>query len=48
MTTYNKYDVASKIAYVENYLKLCGEGKCYSIRKYCLENNLQKTTFMIG
>ncbi len=45
MTTYNKYDVASKIAYVENYLKLCGDGKCYSIRKYCLENNLSKTTF---
>ncbi len=45
MTTYNKYDVASKIAYVENYLKLCGEGKCYSISKYCRDNNLPKTTF---
>lgn len=45
MKTYNKYDVACKIAYVENYLKLCANGNHYSLRQYCLENNLPKTTF---
>lgn len=47
MKTYNKYDVACKIAYVENYLKLCANGNHYSLRQYCLENNLPKTTFYV-
>ena len=45
MEAYNKYDIASKVAFVENYLALCNEGKNISVKKYCLENNLPRTTF---
>lgn len=46
MNIYKKYDVATKIAYVEKYLALKGNnGNKISITKFCHENDIAKTTF---
>ena len=45
MNIYKKYDIATKIAYVEKYLALKGNGNKISITKFCRENDIAKTTF---
>ncbi len=45
MNIYKKYDIATKIAYVEKYLALKGNGNKVSITKFCHENGIAKTTF---